>query len=35
MRFIGVRMVGSIGNLGRDDNDRHLLIATYRPQLQE
>lgn len=35
MRFIGVRMINNIANLGRDDNDRHILVATYEAQLQE
>lgn len=34
MRFIGAKMVGSISNLGRDDNDRHILMSTYQLQWQ-
>lgn len=35
MHFIGVRMINNIANLGRDDNDRHILVATYEAQRQE
>lgn len=34
MYFIGARMVGNIANLGRDQNDRHILMATYQLQRQ-
>jgi len=33
-RFIGVQMIGNIANIGRDDNDRHVLIATYEAEEQ-
>jgi len=32
--FIGVQMISNIANLGRDDNDRHILIATYEAEEQ-
>lgn len=34
MHFIGARMVGNISNLGRDTNDRHILMASYSFQRQ-
>lgn len=30
--YLGVRLVGDIQSLGRDDNDRHLLVANYQIQ---
>lgn len=35
MRFIGIRMLAAIANLGQDDNNRFILSATYQAQRQE
>lgn len=34
MYFLGARMVGNISSVGRDDNDRFILMATYELQRQ-
>lgn len=35
MYIIGARMINNISYLGRDDNDRHVLLTSYDVQVQE
>lgn len=32
--FVGVDLTGNISSIGRDDNDRHVLVATYEAHEQ-